>query len=268
MGKTGPAEVRLGQPDAERFQAAVNRVVSLDERERVGIGMQKEKSVHAILKDYMDPDPSHQEIPVGNYIADIFDGQGITEIQTANFYAMREKLAAFLPEYPVRIVYPIPHVKYVTWIDPATGELLETNRRGVKGSFYEVFRELYRIDSFLADPNLTIHPVLLDLTEYRVRDGWSTDGKRGSHRYDRVPSGIFDEIDLKTAADYLRLVPESLPEPFTAKEFENSAGIHRKAVSFATVLRILTQVGAVERVGVTQRRAYLYRRRECRNQST
>ena len=50
---------------------AIGSVLTNAERERTGIGMQKEKSLHAILKNYKDPDPLHQEVPVGSYIADI-----------------------------------------------------------------------------------------------------------------------------------------------------------------------------------------------------
>ena len=92
----------------ERFDAARAKVITLAPRERHGIGMQSEKTLHAVLKNYIDSDEDHQEIPVDRYIADIFSGDHIIEIQTANMNAMRAKLACFLPQYPVRVVYPIP----------------------------------------------------------------------------------------------------------------------------------------------------------------
>ena len=39
-----------------RFQRALDSIVRLQERERHGIGMQKEKTLHAVLKAYEDPD--------------------------------------------------------------------------------------------------------------------------------------------------------------------------------------------------------------------
>lgn len=36
---------------------------------------------------------------------------------------MRRKLDAFLKIYPVTIVYPIPHVKWLSWIDEESGEM-------------------------------------------------------------------------------------------------------------------------------------------------
>lgn len=246
-----------------RFCAAMDSVINFHNRERTGIGMQKEKSLHAILKNYMDPDPSHQEIPVGPFIADICDEQAgrIVEVQTANLGAMRQKLSAFLPDWQVTVLHPIPHRKTITWIDPKTGELLKSNPSRTTGSFYEIFRELYKIDAFLSDPNLTVMPVLIDLTEYRLQDGWSRDGKRGSHRFERMPEGIYDELILRTPEDYAVFLPadkDALPDPFTAKEFEEAVGIHRKSLQYATVLRILTELGVVERVGQTARRAWQY----------
>ena len=108
-----------------RFDAACTAVITLAPRERHGIGMQSEKTLHAVLKNYIDPDEDHQEIPIDNYVADIYHDGRITEIQTAHMDAMRARLRCFLPQYPVRIVYPVPAEKWIIWVDPDTGELLK-----------------------------------------------------------------------------------------------------------------------------------------------
>ena len=221
-----------------------------------GIGTLSEKSVHAVLKRYLDPDPSHQEVPLLGYICDIFDGKGITEIQTANFGYLREKLDAFLPLYHVTVVYPIPASKWITWIDPETGELEKRSRSPKKGSFYSAFRELYRISSYLDHPNLSIKLILLDMEEYRLRDGWSRDGKRGSHRYDRVPTRIVGETLITEPRDYMQFIPYELKEPFTARELAESCG--QKGNSFSTEALILRKMGVIEQVG-KRGRSYLYR---------
>ena len=95
-----------GLQDARiRFDAACSRIISLAPRERHGIGMQAEKTLHAVLKSYIDADEDHQEIPVDNFIADIYHDGRITEIQTARMGAMRSRLSCFLTQYPVRIGY-------------------------------------------------------------------------------------------------------------------------------------------------------------------
>ncbi len=160
----------------------------------------------------------------------------------------------------MRIVYPIPHIKYVTWIDPETGELEKRNRSPFTGSWYEAFRPLYRIREHLGHPNLAVDLLLVDMEEYRIRDGWGNGGKRGSHRFDRIPSSIFDVMTLETPADYAALLPDDLPEIFTAKDLSNCVGIRRKSVSFSSVMNIMVLMQAAEMTGTGPHRARLYRK--------
>ena len=239
-----------------RFDLARSSIITLAPRERHGIGMQSEKTLHAVLKNYVDDDQDHQEIPVDNFIADIYHDGHITEIQTAKMGAMRAKLSCFLPQYPVRIVYPIPAQKWVVWVDPETGRTIKRNRSPLRGSFFHAFRELYRIRSFLRDPNLSLELLLIDMDEYRLLDGWSRDKKRGSHRYDRIPLRLQDRMILECPQDYMQFVPEGLQEPFTSAQFAKAAGFRKDG--FSTVLLLLTEMGVVERIG-KKGNAYLYR---------
>ena len=239
-----------------RFDLARSSIITLAPRERHGIGMQSEKTLHAVLKNYVDDDQDHQEIPVDNFIADIYHDGHITEIQTAKMGAMRAKLSCFLPQYPVRIVYPIPAQKWVVWVDPETGRTIKRNRSPLRGSFFHAFRELYRIRSFLRDPNLSLELLLIDMDEYRLLDGWSRDKKRGSHRYDRIPLRLQDRMLLTCPQDYMQFVPEDLPEPFTSAQFAGAVGFRKDG--FSTVLLLLTEMGAVERIG-KKGNSYLYR---------
>lgn len=248
--------------DDRRFEAARLSVLTAGERERHGIGMQMEKTLHAVFKNYVDPDPDHQEIPItGNFIADIFDGEKITEIQNGNFGKLYHKLEVLLPLYPVRVVYPVPHVKYITWIDPKTGELGARHRSPKTGNYYTAVRELYKIRRYIRDPRLTVDLVLTDMEEYRLQDGKAGNGKKGSHRFDRIPTAIADELVLSETRDYLAFLPPELPEPFTAKEFQK-AGKYRPD-RFANVTKFLCdEVGLLEKCG-KKGNAILYRTKEA-----
>ena len=136
--------------DQVRFEQARNKIIGVD-RQRLGIGTLSEKTVHAILKNYYEPDEDNQEIPIENYVADIYTDGQIIEIQTRNFNVMRDKLKAFLPLYPVTIVYPIPREKWLIWIDEETGELSTRRKSPKKGNPYMVFSELYKIKMFLKE---------------------------------------------------------------------------------------------------------------------
>ena len=182
--------------DKKRFEEIRDAAVSSG-REGRSIGTYKEKTLHAILKDYYAPDKSMQEISVDGYVADIYTGQEIIEIQTANFNKMRAKLNCFLPNYPVTVVYPIARIKYLSWIDEATGECSKPRKSPVKGSVYRAFVELYKIKSILSQENLCLCFPLLEVEEYRLLNGWSQDKKKGSCRYDRIPRALLDEIRLE-----------------------------------------------------------------------
>lgn len=142
-----------------------------------GIGTLKEKTVHAVFKDYYAPRPDMKEVPVDGYVADIFTGEEIIEVQTGNFHKMRNKLACFLPNYPVTIVYPIPKIKYLCWMDEETGECSKPRKSTVNGSVYRAFYELYKIKQYLSSPNLRFCFPLMEVEEYRLLNGWSRDRK-------------------------------------------------------------------------------------------
>lgn len=241
--------------DEQRFEAIKSRIVST-QRERNGIGTLQEKTVHAVLKDYYAPSRDMQEISVNGYVADIFTGKEIIEIQTANFNKMRGKLESFLPEYPVTIVYPIPYIKWLSWIDEETGECSQLRKSPVKGNIYKAFYELYKIKSYLPNKNLKLCFPLLNIEEYRLLNGWSKDKKKGSCRYDRIPVAMVDEIRFDRVEDYVQLIPYELEEPFTAAEFAKSVKIRKEEAG--RVLHILNYLQVIRQEG-KRGKAYLYK---------
>ena len=245
-------------PDREAFEAAKKKVIGID-RQRLGIGTLSEKTVHAILKNYYAPNEDNQEIPIENYVADIYAQGEIIEIQTRQFNKLRDKLQTFLPLYPVTIVYPIPLAKWLIWIDAESGELSKKRKSPAKGNPYMVFPELYKIKSFLKNPNLRLRLALLNIEEYKILNGWSRDKKKGASRYDRIPTEFVQEVEIDCLADYMQFVPFELEEAFTSKDFANAAHI---PVSLAqTVLNILYYVETVDRVG-KKGNMYLYEPKE------
>ena len=244
--------------DEARFEAARNRIIGIN-RERQGIGTLSEKTIHAVLKNYYAPDTDMHEIPIENFVADVYTGREIIEIQTRAFNKMRRKLDAFLPLYPVTIVYPIPHVKWISWIDETKGEASPKRKSPKTGSAYMAFPELYKIRPYLSNPNLHLKIALIDMEEYRLLNGWSRDKKKGSERYDRIPLKFAEEICIERKEDYMQFVPYDLPEPFTTKDFARHAKISVRLAQ--TILLILTDLEIVSRVG-KQGNSYLYEVKE------
>lgn len=240
--------------DQNRFDEARFKIIGVD-RERPTIGTLSEKTLHAILKNYYEPDEDHQEIPIENYVADIYRDDKIMEIQTRAFEKMRGKLSAFLPHYEVTIVHPIPYEKHLVWVNPETGELSAKRKSPKKGSVFHIFHELYKIKMFLTNPNLNIKICLVNMDEYKLLNGWSKDKKKGSWRYDRVPTSMIEEVDITCPRDYLLFLPLELPEQFTSKEYARTCHITTSMAQ--TGLNILKHVGAVRVVG-KKGNAFLY----------
>lgn len=243
--------------DRKIFHQAIDRIVN-QERERYGIGTLSEKTVHAVVKHYMEPNEDYHEVPLEGFVADIFREDAVTEIQTAHFNVLRRKLDKFLPLYPVTIVYPIPAVKWVIWVDPGSGAEVSRRKSPKKGSPYQAFNELYKIKSYLGDPNLRILFLFIDMEETRLLDGWSRDKKRGATKYDRIPLELVDEMLFERVEDYRMMIPPEL-SGFTTKEYAKSTKIPLSHAQ--TALNIFYYLNVVERIG-KKGNSYLYEVRE------
>ena len=142
--------------------------------------------------------------------------------------------------------------------NPQTGEITQPRKSPRKGTPYTIFPELYKIKNFLVKPNLRIKIVMLNMEEYRFLDGWSEDKKKGSSRCDRIPTELVQEIYISEVKDYKLLIPESLKENFTSKDYKKATGLSASAST--TAVHILNYVGIIERTG-KKGRAYLYSRK-------
>jgi hypothetical protein len=230
----------------EAFELAKEKVLQA-ERGTNGIGTLGEKTVHAILKLYYEPNADCHEVALDGYVADICNGDGVIEVQSAGFNRLRDKLAVFLNHYPVTVVYPMPYNKWVTWIEPETGERSARRKAPKCWTPYYAFFELYKIKDYLTNPNLHLKLVLMDLDEYRLLNGWNESRKRGSTRFDRVPIGIRREVSIDQVEDYLQLVPYELGEVFDTRAFAGAA--HIGVDTARQVVNILNYVGTLSRVG-------------------
>lgn len=219
------------------------------------IGTLREKTVHAVVKSYIEPDFSNHEIKIDNYYADIVNEDGIIEVQNGNFNKLRNKLNALLDLKPLTIVYPVCHIKMIHWIEEDTGEVGKPRKSPVKGTPHMIFRELYKIKNYLNHPNLKFHIILMDMDEYRLLDGWSKDKKSGATKCDRIPTKLIDELSINSVEDYYKFIPDNLPTNFTVKDYRKAAKIKLKDAQAA--VNILNHLDTIKRIG-NKGRAYLY----------
>ena len=211
-------------------------------RGKNGIGTLGEKGIHAVLKNYYQPDETLHEIHIGPYVADAVTGDGmILEIQTQAFSSMKKKLDAFLNSYEVTIIYPVASVRWVSHFDPESGVLSGRRKDRRHADEWQIFQELMSIREYLRRPNLHFLIALLQTEEYRMK------GDRRNARYDRLPTALLKEVGIFSLRDYAHFLPNSLPTPFTTTDLSRCAGVSKADAQKA--LYTLNWAGAVERTG-------------------
>lgn len=228
-----------------------------------GIGTLQEKRMHKVLKDYFEPDRSNQEIPHLGYIADIKNSSGIIEIQTGSLAPLYPKLAAFLPDCTVTLVHPMIQNKTLSWIDPLTGDISPRRKSPLHETPFDGLVDLYNIRSHLSSPNLRVRLVFIDVDEYKFRDGYARGGKKGSHRYERIPIALNDIVCLDSPADYMMFIPEALrgkSEGFTVKDYAAATKKNSKYAYYA--LTSLLCAGVIQKAGKIGR-SFVYTINSC-----
>ena len=244
--------------DDVRFQAARSAVLS----ESVawdGIGTLTEKSLHKMLKLYLEPNIENHEVAYMGSIVDIKTADGIFEVQTRGYEKLVPKLRRILPTSPVTVVCPLAHEKYVRWLDRETGEMTERRKSPKRENAFDAFRMLFGIRELITHPNLHVRLVYMQVEDFRALDGWDKTRKRGSNRVERIPTRIIREEVISTPLDYLAYLPETIGAEFTAPEF--SRAIKRTSRYTFYVLKLLVATGAVREVG-KRGRATLYAKAE------
>ena len=232
--------------DNKRFQEIIYNI-SQSNHERYNIGTYKEKTLHLALKRYFCDDQNYHEVPVEGFIADIMRDDTIYEIETSGFSGLCPKLSSYLPKYKVNLVIPVIAKKYVSWIDPLTSEISKKHTSPKKENIYDVIFETVRILPYINEKNLTVIAVFLEADEYRMADGWSRNGKRGSHRFEMIPISISDITKLNTDSDYLKCIPRELNDEFTVKDFIKATGTNE--MTSRAVIKVLCAREIVKKSG-------------------
>ena len=216
-------------------------------RERSGIGTLGEKTVHAVLKDYFEPNSEYHEVRIDGYFADIARKGEVYEIQSRDLYRLAPKISTFIVENRVTVVYPIALTKKIFWMDPETGECLSQRKSSKKGKEIDVLPELYGLREFLLHDYFRVCLLLLDVNEYRIPDGYGKDKKKHATKLDRYPVALIDEIYLEKAEDYRRFLPENLPSEFSSSDFRIAAKCDMNTARVS--LNILSKIGLIKPVG-------------------
>ena len=181
------------------------------EKTRDGIGLYAEKRLHSVLKRWVCDDFSAHEQRVrgrgdnpSRYVADVLTPAGeIFEIQTGKLYPLLRKIAFYLEQtdHTVTLVHPLAAVKYVSWLDPESGELVKRNKSPRPDTVLKGISELRHFLPYLESPRFSVLFPLVEIEEFRLLDGWSRNKKRGSHRYELLPLSLIDACEISDGRD-------------------------------------------------------------------
>ena len=222
-----------------------------------GIGTLSEKTLHKILKLYVDPDASHHEVEYMGSVLDVKSSDGIFEIQTRNYDKLLPKLKKLLPHERVTVVCPLATEKSIRWVDKDTGEISTPKKSPKREGIFDAFKMLFGIREVIKDKNLCVRVLFMSVEDYRNLDGYGKDRKKRSTRMERIPCDILFETDLTTSRDYAAYLPDEVGEEFVAAELARA--IKRSSRYTYYILKLLVCAGAICESG-HRGRAVVYKR--------
>lgn len=225
----------------------------------MGIGTLSERSLHAALKEWYARPGDRLEEKVDGYVVDIVRGEGLIEIQTGNFTAIKGKLAHLLKGHSVHVVHPVASERWVLRmaVDGCAIGRRKSPKRGVP---QEIFNELVAIPQLLMSPNLTVEVLMTVEEAVYVADGRGSWRRKGMTLKDHRLLGVVGGVVLSKLSDFQGMLPEGLSESFTVKELARAGGFSQQlSQKMAFTLR---HMGALE-IAEKRGRAYVYRLAEA-----
>jgi hypothetical protein len=219
------------------------------------IGSLNEKPLHAALKEWYRREGDQVEAPVDGFVVDLVRDGTLIEIQTRGFSAMRRKFDHLLDSHVMRLVHPVPAMKWIVKLDE-NGREASRRRSPKRGVAADVCAELVSFPSLLSHPNFTLEIALIEEDEIRrpdARKGW----RRGGFVIEeRRLIDVVATVEIGSPRALLGLLPEGLPDPFTTADLARRLGRSRHVGQ--EVAYCLRESGAVDAVG-RDKRGILYR---------
>ncbi|TFG32365.1 hypothetical protein EU528_03690 [Candidatus Thorarchaeota archaeon] len=173
------------------------------------------------------------EVNVDGYIVDVVRGDLLIEIQTRKFSAIKDKLFKLMKNHPVRLVYPIAKEKWIVQQD-RNGEVISRRKSPKKMGILHIFEELVSIPTFIIHSNFEVEVILTREEDIRFNDGKGSWKRRGWSSIDRRLIDIVDRTLFSTPKEFLRLIPDTLVEPFTTKTLTEVLKVPRRLVQKMT----------------------------------
>ncbi len=205
-----------------------------------------EHSLHSEIKNWCSLPGDRFEVKIDDFIVDIVRHALLIEIQTRNFSAIKMKLTRLLENHEIRLVYPIPQLKWIVHVTKS-GEMIRRRKSPRKGRLVDLFYELVNTPSLVKEENFSLEVLMIEEEELRCNDCKGSWRRRGISIKDRRLMNVNSKILFKNEKDFLRFLPNSLIDPFTNKEFAKLTGV---SINLARrITYCLRKMGAITPTG-------------------
>ncbi len=211
------------------------------------IGTLRERSLHARLKRLYAKPGDLVEDKVGGYWVDIRRGEDVIEIQTGSFGSMKRKLTELLASRYVRIVHPVAVEKWITKVEADGATVVSRRKSPKRGSLYDLFDELVSFPHFFLNPRFSVEVVLVKEEELRCEDGKGSWRRKGTSIRDHFLLDVAGIHVFKTAADFLKLLPEGWTGPSTNQELAKA--LKQPYFRIARMTYCMTKMETLQRAG-------------------
>ena len=212
-----------------------------------GIGLLRERHLHASLKRWYARPGDLEEVRVDGYVIDLVRDDLLIEVQTRGFAGMKPKVKALLGHgHRLRVVHPIAVDRWIVNVEP-DGTVLRRRLSPRHGGLADIASELITFPELLARPNFEVEVLLTAQEEYRHLVPGTCWRRKGWTVIERRLVDVLDQVGLATPSDLLRLMPGELPQRFTTAEL--ATGLRRPRRVAQHVAYCLARTGVIDVVG-------------------
>jgi hypothetical protein len=214
------------------------------------IGTLAEKSLHASLKARYTQPGDMLECDLDGYVIDILRRAPdeaapyqCIEIQTRSLVKIKPKLLALLDDYPIQVVYPIAHERYIVRVDQH-GVIRSRRKSPKRGTVFQLFTELVSFPRLVRHPHFSLEVLLICEEELWLDNGQGSWRRKHWSIYDRRLLDVVQAIPLSTPADFAMLLPTNLPPVFDSQEL--ASAIHQPRYIAQKMAFCLREMGTLQ----------------------
>lgn len=178
------------------------------------MGAESMSIINTYLRKKITKDKSLHGVNVGDYTADVKIGNVIYEIMPGHTKAFLNKLEYLVENnFKVVVVMPIIRTQRTEFYNNEY-ELVASRHLRKLGTFYDKFKDIYWLDKYIRNGQISIKLELVDLLKTKVKTKYNT-----SYGHDeQIVTGIKSELALNNKEDYKYFIKD-LPKKFDYNDF-------------------------------------------------